>query len=215
MYNKYLIIFLILFSIIISCKKENDKLDDKVITKSIYKIDKKKLFINKLSRIFLIQDDQYKQQYIILRNNGSCKLIINFCEGFGEKTTTYQIDNNIIKFNNFKFEAEFLSETKLELITEILSFNCNHTKEHDTILTEIDYKYFKPKLDKLRLREYDTFYPSQGKFIRFLDSNEKLLLITKLGNEEIIDGKKGYWYVIETQKNERGTCFSAFLDEIM
>jgi hypothetical protein len=88
-------------------------------------------------------------------------------------------------------------------------------------------KYFNSKIPNLRIRE-DMFLDS--KVIRLLNSNEKLLLITRgkrtrvikngkqtiveSGLNETIDGVKGNWIKVLTEKNEIGWCFDAYLEQI-
>jgi hypothetical protein len=52
-----------------------------------------------------------------------------------------------------------------------------------------------------------------AKSIRLLDKNEKLYILKK-GNEETIEGVKGNWVKVLTEKSEIGRCFDAYLEKV-
>jgi len=67
-----------------------------------------------------------------------------------------------------------------------------------------------PSISNLRFRETPDL---KGKFIRSLIKGEKLELIEK-GKSETIDGVKGVWVKVKTEKGEIGWCFDAYLEEV-
>jgi len=71
-------------------------------------------------------------------------------------------------------------------------------------------KYLKPVIDSLRFRKYPS---TEGKFIRNLKKGEKLELL-EIGMEETINGVKGNWVKVKTEKGEIGWCFDAYLEEV-
>jgi len=71
-------------------------------------------------------------------------------------------------------------------------------------------KRYTPKIDNLRFRESPTI---DGKFIRMLSKDEKLEIIEQ-GKSETINGVKGNWVKVKTEKGEIGWCFDAYLEEI-
>jgi hypothetical protein len=82
-----------------------------------------------------------------------------------------------------------------------------------TVYAKIDgpfAKYFKPKIANLRLRSEPS---SKGKIIRSLAKEDKLLILKK-GAMETIEGVKGFWVRVLTDKDEIGWCFDAYLENI-
>ena len=67
-----------------------------------------------------------------------------------------------------------------------------------------------PIVSNLHLRDAPSL---TGNFIRFLNIGDKLRLI-EIGNEETINGDKGSWVKVLTNKNEIGWCFNAYLEEL-
>jgi hypothetical protein len=67
-----------------------------------------------------------------------------------------------------------------------------------------------PTIDNLRFRETPDL---NGKYIRSLKQGEKLELIEK-GKTETINGTKGTWLKVKTEKGEIGWCFDAYLKEV-
>ncbi|MBN2572696.1 MAG: SH3 domain-containing protein [Ignavibacteriales bacterium] len=70
--------------------------------------------------------------------------------------------------------------------------------------------FYEPSINSLRFRESPSLY---GKIIRNLNKCEKLELIEK-GKEETINGVKGSWVKVKTEKGEVGWCFDAYLEEV-
>ena len=80
----------------------------------------------------------------------------------------------------------------------------------DNIFTKTDapvIKYFKPISDNLRFRSEPS---SKGNIIRLLKKEDKLLILMK-GKNETIEGSKGHWVKVLTDKNEIGWCFDVYL----
>jgi hypothetical protein len=71
-------------------------------------------------------------------------------------------------------------------------------------------KYYAPKVNVLRFRESPSL---DGKYIRTLKENEKLELL-ETGKEDTIDGIKGHWIKVKTEKGEIGWCFDGYLEEV-
>ncbi len=71
-------------------------------------------------------------------------------------------------------------------------------------------KYYRPKTSNLRLRSEPSL---KGNVIRLLNKDEKLLLIKK-EQEETIDGVKGTWIKVLSEKDEMGWCFDGFLEAL-
>jgi hypothetical protein len=71
-------------------------------------------------------------------------------------------------------------------------------------------RYIKPKIENLRLRSQPS---ADGKILRMLKKDEKLLIIMK-GKEETIDKVKGNWIKVLTEKEEMGWCFDGYLENI-
>lgn len=70
--------------------------------------------------------------------------------------------------------------------------------------------YYTPSVNKLRLREGSNL---TSKKIRLLKKGEKLVILNKYGKEDVIDGIKGTWVLIESvENNDRGWCFDAYLE---
>jgi hypothetical protein len=69
---------------------------------------------------------------------------------------------------------------------------------------------FVPTIDNLRFRESPTL---DGKFIKMLVKGEKLDFMEK-GKEEIVNGVKGTWVKVKTEKGEVGWAFDAYLEEV-
>ncbi len=104
--------------------------------------------------------------------------------------------NNLIKLEK---DSESKIFNKLNLLIKNYSLSSNQ----NTI-------FFTPAVPNLRFRETPDL---NGKFIRSLNQNEKLELIEK-DKEETIDGKKGTWVKVKTEKGEVGWCFDAYLEEV-
>lgn len=196
----------VLFSLLLSCV-DNDNGGQSSGTEDAHYVHEKK-------EIYLIKDDEFKQQFIMLENDGVCKYAYNFCEGFSIRQTTYSIDDKIIIFKDCAFKGRYINEDEIEIFDNIMAFNCNHSEEHDTVLKKIGKRYYKSKIDNLRLRHYSFFEPSQADIIRLVNKTEKLLYITRIEREETVQSVKGYWYVVETEKGETGCCFSPYVEEI-
>jgi hypothetical protein len=71
-------------------------------------------------------------------------------------------------------------------------------------------RYIKPKIENLRLRSQPS---ADGKILRMLKKDEKLLIIMK-GKEETIDKVKGNWIKVLTEKEEMGWCFDGYLESV-
>jgi len=69
---------------------------------------------------------------------------------------------------------------------------------------------YKPSVNNLRFRESPTL---DGKYIRTLKKGEKLQLL-ETGKTETINGVKGTWVKVKTEKGEIGWCFDAYLEEV-
>jgi hypothetical protein len=74
----------------------------------------------------------------------------------------------------------------------------------------LDSVYLQPTTTTLRLRETPV---QDGKIIRKLNKDEKLEFIER-GLEEKINGVKGNWVKVKTEKCETGWCFDAYLEEV-
>ena len=86
----------------------------------------------------------------------------------------------------------------------------NYILYNEKIYISKENSFFTPSVSNLRLRETPDL---NGKFIRSLNQNEKLELIEK-GKEETINGTKGTWVKVKTEKGEVGWCFDAYLEEV-
>ena len=71
-------------------------------------------------------------------------------------------------------------------------------------------KFSTPVIPDLSFRDSPS---RDGKFIRLLTKGEKLELLEK-GKEEAIEGKKGNWVKVKTEKGEMGWCFDGYLEEV-
>jgi hypothetical protein len=69
-------------------------------------------------------------------------------------------------------------------------------------------KYYKTKISNLRLRSEPS---ANGKILRMLDKDEKILILKK-GKQETIEGVKGNWVKVLTNKNDIGWCFDSYLE---
>jgi hypothetical protein len=128
-----------------------------------------------------------------------------------DEKTIYYISKND-KFTIFK-EADYDKKNNGKWVfIEINDFISGWVLD-SYIIKEKDYvnsiKYI-PKVDNLRLRESPSI---DGKIIRLLTKNEKLEFMER-GKEETINGIKGYWINIKTEKGETGWCFDGYLNII-
>jgi hypothetical protein len=123
-----------------------------------------------------------------------------------EKLVIYYKSRDFIEINNQK--VYWLSVSTLEdedgfcLESDLEKLN---SENGDRKLTT----FYIPLITTLRFHETPG---NNGKFIRMLNKNEKLLLLEK-GKEDVISGVKGQWYKVKTEKEEIGWCFSGYLEE--
>lgn len=75
---------------------------------------------------------------------------------------------------------------------------------------KIDSFYYSPNVNKLYLREKPT---TKSKAVRFLLNGEEVIFLKK-GNEEVINGDKGTWIKVLTDKFEFGWVFDAYIDKV-
>ena len=93
------------------------------------------------TQIFIVTDDPYKEQYIIFRNDNTCKLITNFCQGWAEKEDVYYINDNVITFKNNKLELALNQKGANTLhIIEEGGFTCQNLKS-GSILDNLKVEY--------------------------------------------------------------------------
>jgi hypothetical protein len=100
---------------------------------------------------------------------------------------------------------------KMEWFKELPLLSNDYGK--DIIYTKTDgpvIKYFKPKVANLRMRSEAS---SKGKVIRTLTKEDKVLILEK-GEKETIEGVKGIWMRVLSDKNEIGWCFDAYLESL-
>jgi hypothetical protein len=88
------------------------------------------------------------------------------------------------------------------IILILLIFNFNLFPIDDNTI------YYISKINNLNLRESPGI---KGKIIRLIKEKEKLEFIEK-GQDDTINGIKGVWIKIKTEKNEMGWCFDAYLE---
>lgn len=136
----------------------------------------------------------------------------------GEQSYTIlaRFSRNSYNYNDFierDFKVYFVDDEriifpKMEWFKEFPILPQGYGKE--TIYTKTDgpvIKYFKPKIINLRLRS-EPF--SNGKIIRMMTKEDKLLIMVK-GKNDTIEGVKGNWVRVLTDQNEIGWCFDAYL----
>jgi|GEM_PF-2107029 len=82
--------------------------------------------------------------------------------------------------------------------------------ENNIINNKLNTKFLVPIVNNLRFRESSSL---EGKFIRTLNKGEKLEFIEQ-GKFETINGVKGNWVKVKTEKGEIGWCFDAYLEEV-
>lgn len=147
-------------------------------------------------------DDTFDKFKIINENKIILKIIRE-----GEK-------NPIGKLEEYDVEIVFLDDNKIKIHAEYIGLGTQFEGMYFK-LEGPDIKsrmYFKPTVDKLRLREGPDL---KSKTIKLLFKGEKLEYITKhfdKGNNVTIDKIEGYWIKIRTQDGKEGYCFSGYLD---
>lgn len=94
---------------------------------------------------------------------------------------------------------------KIPLFGNRYGLNCKYFK-----LSGPTLKYYKPKVNNLRLR---SKYSTNSDILSNLNKNDKLLIINK-GSEDTIEGHKGNWVKVLTEKNEIGWCFDYYLEKL-
>jgi len=117
-----------------------------------------------------------------------------------------------------RFQYQEYLNNKVDKVTtnknEInIIFRNKSTKKYtynELILLNNLNKLLYPVVDSLRFREYPS---TEGKFIRNLKKGEKLELL-EIDIQETINGVKGNWVKIKTEKGEIGWCFDAYLEEV-
>ena len=135
----------------------------------------------------------------------------------GNSLQTIELEYNIEK-DGIKFDqnnSTINNKDKIDINKFKKSFNYLPTNIPFIYGTEdkkenVKEKILTPTVDNLRFREYPSQY---GIFIRSLVKGEKLELIEK-GNEETINGVKGNWVKVKTEKGEVGWTFDAYLEEV-
>jgi hypothetical protein len=167
-----------------------------------------------------IEDITFERKLLFFNNNyrviitvyGNVYKIINAMPSYFNYNKSSKIFSWVYKKNGSNFQ-EFIDTIKKsnnnyatlwfnsirDILNEIKINNLNSIK-----------LYYKTLLNNLRFRETAG---SNGKFIRTLLKNEKLEFIEK-GNEETINGVKGNWVKVKTEKGEIGWCFDGYLEEI-
>ncbi len=159
-----------------------------------------------------ITNGYYPGDFIIIKNNG--EVVKNFDKEHYDLKEEFFIqsfdinENNEISAIGFYFDySKDLYKPKMQrglLLLELKTDGKESTKSSDK------KTYYTPNVDNLRFRASPDL---QGKFIRSLIKGEKLELIEK-GKADTVNGVKGTWVKVKTEKGEVGWCFDVYLKEL-
>ncbi len=192
-------------------EKKVDIIYDGVICFSIIPNDPDYLLIFAQGSKYHFNEGYLHGDFIIIKNNG--EVVKNFDKEHYDLGEEYFIDSFDINENNeIIVDGGYLNYSKNIYIpnTSQSGLLLLELKEDNIKNVKSKIIFFTPNVDNLRFRASPDL---QGKFIRSLIKGEKLELIEK-GKTETIQGIKGTWIKVKTEKGEVGWCFDAYLEEV-
>jgi hypothetical protein len=153
-------------------------------------------------RIVLVLDDNNNKESVA-QENPDCYTKEVYADKFGSNTVYY------LNYDNKNYKDIFYAS--LSNPDKKYTYDWNKTFNDIIQSIKILYEvYLKPTASGLRLRETPD---QQGNIIRKLDQNEKLEFMER-GVKETINGIKGNWVKVKTEKGEIGWCFDGYLEEV-
>ena len=119
-----------------------------------------------------------------------------------------KLDTDQLDKEKRKIEIKILGDKKIELITKTSFLENGIFYKVGGPDLKFNY-YFTSTVNKLRLRDKPNL---NGNFIKYLNKGDKLVILTSLEEVVEINGVKGTWVKVETEKGEIGWCFDAYLE---
>ncbi len=163
------------------------------------------------------------KQLLFIKNNNliSINLVYKYKPNDDDETNINSIFYKVVQFDN-EFDFPNVDKQIKDYLKKGTKIKADVPKElielyrlFDELVSSIEFfdskpVTYKPSIDNLRFRETPDL---KGKFIRSLIKNENLELI-ETGKSDTIDGVKGNWVKVKTEKGEIGWCFDAYLEEV-
>ena len=195
-------------------RKKIEIIFDGVFCYSIIPNDSDYLLIFAEGSEYHLPQEYFPGDFIIIKNNGEIvkkfdiehydlnkEFFIHFFD-INKNNEIIAIGNYVDYLINSK-DSNYQREQKGLLLLKLIIENNNKLSTNKNI-------YYTPTVNNLRFRVSPDL---KGKFIRSLNKGEKLELIEK-GKAETIQGTKGTWVKVRTEKGEEGWCFDAYLEEV-
>lgn len=236
-FKKYLFIFIIIIFFILQLNPDNKKYKDiEVKYKYRLKIPENWFFEEYTEDMFNVYNNDFKNinNQVSLKKLKSIKVegcLYSSAYSFNEVVEEQlEIYDNVIKKEEFKMDNGIIG---ISYICESIPPNYNdlfivyhdgfksviiycwpsyteHKEDFYKIVKSFNFIYYTPTNNNLNLNVYTNF---DSKFLRKLIKGEKLELIEK-GKADTVNGVKGTWVKVKTEKGEVGWCFDAYLEEI-